>query len=155
MGDLGFRVRGVAEVRTALHAMDVRVDVATVAALKAMQNAAKRNIKSRMRGKPRWNHRGTGRTGPAITVAGATHSPRSGGPGKLTGHLAAGVGGVRRPKPRGLGVWAGGVGIGGNAQNLYKRQTEAKFPAVKPGVEKAIAEGEPIWAKAWDKAIHL
>ncbi len=148
-----FRIKGVAEFKAAMHQIDVRVDAATVAGLKAMQNAAKRNIKARMRGKPRWSHRGTGRTGPAVDVGGG-NSPRTGGPGKLTGHLAKGVGGVKRPRSRGPGVYAGGVGSGGQAQNLYKRRVEQKYPYVAPGVGKTLAEAEGIWAAAWGKAIH-
>lgn len=147
-------VKGGRELRTELTRMDARVEVATVAGLKAMQAAAKRNIRSKMRGRARWDHRGASdRTGDAVDLyLSPHHSTRTGGPGKLTGELYRGVGAVKRPKKRGS-TWVGGVGVGGRVTNLYKRQVEGKFPFVAPGVKKTEAEAGPIWSKAWGKAI--
>lgn len=148
-------IHGVKEIRAALDKIDARAEVATVAGLKAMQNNAKRNIKSRMRGRARWDRRGDSqRTGVAVDLnLSPHHVNRAGGPGKLTGSLARGVGGIRRPKKRGP-EWVGGVGVGGQVTNLYKRQVEGAFPYIAPGVKRTVEQAPEIWAKAWGKAIN-
>jgi len=145
---------GVKEFEAAIVAQNERVNAATLAALKANQNLIKRNVRSRLRGKPRWNHRGKSRrTGPEVNIdTGKGHTPRSGGPGKFTGKLYRGVGGVRKPKWNGV-YWEGGVGVGGGVRNLYKKRVEAQFPYFKPAVEKSEAAVEATWAKAWGRAM--
>jgi hypothetical protein len=77
-------VRGTKEVRTALTRMDREIDLATVRALKATQALAKKSIRSGMRGRPRWDHRGkSSRTGPTVSLDLTPHhvGPRAAGPG--------------------------------------------------------------------------
>jgi hypothetical protein len=138
--------------------MSKRIDVATVSALKASQNLAKKNIRSKMRGRPRWDQRGKSRvysTSVNLNLS-PHHVSKSGGPGRFTGHLSRAVGSVKRPK-KVPGGYSGGVGVGGprSSTNLYRGHTEAKFPYFKPGVESASKGMEAIWTKAWDKSIRL
>jgi hypothetical protein len=153
---VGSVVKGGAEVRSALVAMDLRVDVATVAGIKALQNDAKKNVRSRMRGRPRWDRRGTSpRTGVAVNLGLSPHHvTKSGGPGKLTGTLARAVGGKRRIEKRGV-EWVGGVGVGGiNVTNLYRKQVEARYPYLEPGVKKTEGKAQVLVEAAWAKAVH-
>jgi hypothetical protein len=122
--------------------------------MKAAQNVAKSSVKRQIRGRPRWDHRGaSSRTGGAVNLhLSPPHVSRSGGPGRLTGVLARGVGGVRKPKPAPGGGFQGGVGVGGGVRNLYKKRTEAKFPYFAPGVKKAEPKMAAVWEAAWAKA---
>lgn len=151
----GFRIYGLRELEAGLDRMSHDIDRATVAALKATQNLAKKSIRAGMRGRPRWDHRGpSARTGPGVYLnLNPPHSPRSGGPGRLSGNLAKGVGGVRKPRKT-LGGFQGGVGVGGGSRNLYKKITEGRYPYVKPGVDKVEKQFPEIWMKAWNKATH-
>lgn len=152
---VGYVVRGVRELNAELEKVKVRTDAGTIAGLKAMQNDAKKNIRSRMRGRPRWDRRGASeRTGAEVNLdLSPHHVSKSSGPGKLDGKLYGGVGGVRRPKKFGA-EYRGGVGCGGRVTNLYKRYVEQRYPFIRPGVQKTIARGDEIWARAWDKAVH-
>ncbi|MGH3161922.1 MAG: hypothetical protein ACRDOC_08570 [Streptosporangiaceae bacterium] len=147
-------VRGTKEARAAVVAMDRRIDLATVEALKATQRLAKSSIKSGMRGRARWDHRGkSARTGNAVNLNLTPHHVRKGGgPGKLTGTLQRGVGGVRRPKPVPGGGFQGGVGVGGGVRNLYKKRVEGAYPYVRPGIRKAEPKMAAVWTKAWGRA---
>lgn len=153
-GGITVRVRGVREAQTALQAMDKRIDLATLKALKASQQLAKRTVRSGLRGRPRWDHRGaSARTGAAVNLnLSPHHVSKSGGPGRLTGTLSRGVGGVRRPKPLPGGGFAGGVGVGGGVRNLYKKRLEAQYPYFRPGLRKAEPKITAIWNAAWAKA---
>ncbi|EST24391.1 hypothetical protein [Streptomyces roseochromogenus] len=155
MADVQIRIEGWREVQAALDAMSKEIDVATVAALKASQNLAKKTIRSGMRGRPRWDHRGaSARTGEAVSLGlNPHHVTKGGGPGRLTGKLYKGVGGVRKPKKTPEG-YQGGVGVGGGVRNLYKKRTEGLFPYVAPGIKRAETKMPEIWEKAWDKAVH-
>jgi len=135
-------VRGAKEARAAMTAMDRRIDVGTVRALKATQQLAKTAIRSGMRGRPRWDHRGKS----------AHRVTKSSGPGRLTGTLSRGVGGVRRPKPLPGGGFQGGVGVGGGVRNLYKKRIEGQYPYVRPGIRKAQPKMAAVWVKNWDRA---
>lgn len=153
MGDIEIRVEGWREVQHALDRMSREIDVGTVAALKASQNLAKKTIRSGMRGRPRWDHRGASpRTGEAVNLnLNPHHVAKGGGPGRLTGKLYRGVGGVRKPKKTAEG-YQGGVGVGGGVRNLYKKRIEGKYPYVAPGIKKAEPKMPEIWEKAWGKA---
>ncbi|MFF1702610.1 hypothetical protein [Streptomyces sp. NPDC058252] len=150
-------VRGTREVQAALVRMDREIDLATIRALKATQALAKKSIRSGMRGRPRWDHRGkSARTGPTVSLHLSPHRvTKSGGPGRLTGKLVRGVGGVRRPKPLPGGGFAGGVGVGGGVRNLYKKRQEAKYPYVRPGLRKAEPKMGAVWATAWGRATRI
>ncbi len=149
-------VKGGAEVRSELRKIDLKVDLATLAALKKMQSVAKKNIRSRLRGRPRWDRRGaSGRTGAEVNLNLSPHMVRKGGgPGRLTGTLSRGVGGVKKPKPIPGGGFKGGVGVGIRVTNLYKRQLEEKYPYFYPAIKKTELEAGPIWEAAYSKAIH-
>ncbi|MFJ2399861.1 hypothetical protein ACIOUE_01055 [Streptomyces xanthochromogenes] len=156
MGELGAVVRGTKEGIAAITAMDKRLELASLKALKASQSAAKSSIKAKMRGRPRWDHRGkSSRTGASVRLnLSPHHVSKSGGPGRLTGRLSGGIGGVRRPKPLPEGGFQGGVGAGGKLQNLYKRQVEDKYPYIKPGVRAAEPKMAVAWEAAWARAIR-
>jgi hypothetical protein len=155
VGDISIRVEGLAELEAGLERMSRDIDRATVAGLKATQALAKKSVRSGMRGRPRWDHRGRSeRTGEDVSLhLDPHHQERGGGPGRLTGTLARGVGGVRRPRKTAQG-FEGGVGVGGGMRNLYKGRTEAKFPFLKPGVDKVEPQFADIWLKAWGRAVH-
>lgn len=157
MGDITVVVRGTREVRTALDAMDRRIDRATIAALKASQNLAKKTIKSGMRGRPRWDHRGrTGVGGAPVSLhLNPHHVRKGGGPGRLTGTLSRAVGGVRRPRRTPDG-FSGGVGVGGRESLavIYRAEVEARYPYMRPGLDKARAGMPVIWQRAWGRAIN-
>ncbi|MDH6123447.1 hypothetical protein [Kitasatospora sp. GP82] len=155
MAELGIHIEGLAELHAGLDRMSRDVDRATVAALKATQNIAKGSVRAQMRGRPRWDHRGMSeRTGEAVKLGlSPHHQPRAGGPGRLTGTLAKGVGGVRKPRKTPQG-FAGGVGVGGQVRNLYKGRTEGRFPYLKPGIDKATPKFGAVWLKAWNRAVH-
>ena len=155
MGDLRAVVHGVREAEAAIIKTERRIDLASLKALKTCQGLAKRAIKAGMRGRPRWDHRGaSSRTGDAVNLdLSPHHVTRSGGPGRMTGTLQRGVGGVRRPKVDPItGTVAGGVGVGGGVRNLYKKRLEAQFPYVKPGLDKAMPGMATVWAAAWSRA---
>jgi hypothetical protein len=155
--EFGYRVIA-GDLHAALDAVSRRIDVATVSALKATQNLAKKNIRSKMRGRPRWDQRGKSRVYTTSVNLNLTphHVSKGGGPGKFTGHLSRAVGGVKKPKKT-LGGFKGGVGVGGtrSTTNMYRGKVEGKYPYFKPGVESASKGMEAIWMKSWDKAIRL
>lgn len=145
--------RGVDELKAELAAVNRDGNAATLAAIKASSALVKRRVRSRLRGKPRWTHRGaSSRTGAAVDLDGPRNTPRSGGPGRFTGSLYRGVGAVRRP--RGVaGVYQGGVGVGGGVRNLYKAKDEAAFPYFRPAVKASEAQIGAVWNAAWRKVI--
>jgi hypothetical protein len=155
-GGITVRVRGVREVEGALQAMDKRIDLATLKALRASQQLAKASIKSGMRGRPRWDHRGrTGKGGAPVSLnLSPHHVTKGGGPGRLTGALSGAVGGVRRPKPLPGGGFAGGVGVGGRRSIavIYRGEVEARYPYFRPGLRKAEPKMTAVWNTAWAKA---
>lgn len=156
-GGITVRVRGVREAQTAVRTMNREIDLATLKALKATQQLAKKSIRSGLRGRPRWDHRGaSARTGAAVRLdLSPHHVTKSGGPGRLTGKLSRGVGGVRHPKPLPGGGFGGGVGVGGGVRNLYKKRLEGQYPYFKPGVRKAEPKMAAVWQAAWAKATSL
>jgi hypothetical protein len=150
-------IKGIGEVVAKIDEMQVKVDKATKAALRASQNAAKAQIKSGMRGRPRWDKRGAigrNKTVPAVNLhLSPHHVSKSGGPGSLTGTLRSEVGGQRKLKRKGVG-WSGGVGAGGpmDQTNMYRYKVESEYPFIKPGVNKAQPKIQAAFAKAWAKA---
>ncbi|MEY9944884.1 hypothetical protein [Kitasatospora sp. GAS1066B] len=155
--DIGGTIAGVREVGDALTAMERRVDAATIKALKASQRVTRTAIRGRMRGRPRWGHRGaSARTGPNITVdRQAGHITRSGGPGKLSGALLVSIRSSKAPRRKAAGLSA--VVMSGGAsgpQNLYKKIVEARFPYFATGAKAAEAKLPKIWADLWAKAVH-
>jgi hypothetical protein len=153
-GGISVRVKGVREAEASLTRMNREIDLATLKALKATQALAKKSIRSGLRGRPRWDHRGaSSRTGDAVKLDLTPHHvTKSGGPGRLTGELSKGVGGVRRPKPLPGGGFQGGVGVGKGVRNLYKKRLEAQYPYFRPGLRKAEPKMTAVWNAAWAKA---
>jgi hypothetical protein len=156
-------VSGVKEAVSALDVMDTRTEAATLVALKKSQTAAKSSIKSLMNRAPRWNRRGPMSIG-GREIAPAwdngrrpVHNPRSGPAGKATGTLRGAVGGVRRPKRIISGAYQGGVGVGGiqSVTNLYRKQANAKYPFMQPGVDKAQPKIAVIYREEWAKAVKM
>jgi hypothetical protein len=139
--------RGLKEAKTEIHRIDKRCDLAAVAGLKAVQRYGVKMTKSKMRGRPRWGHRGRSRIWPEPVDLGFYHNPRAGSIGKFTGHLAKGVGQVKRPRKVG-DTFKGGVGIGGRDRNVYKGKSEAKFPFFRPAMKQVEQNALPLWEKA-------
>ncbi len=144
-----FATKGVKTFIKSTEQVDARMNVATIAALKANQNKIKSAVKANLKGQPRWTQKGRNRiTGPNFQVEGTTgqhHFPRDGGPGKMTGVLYKGVGGVRKPREY-RGMFYGGVGVGAKPNNVKKRVLEAKYPYFRPAVEKT----EPLMSKTYE-----
>lgn len=146
--------RGIDQAQKELARIDRDGRAATVGAVRAVQNLAKSRVRSRLRGKPRWSHRGaSSRTGPEVNLDGPKNSPRSGGPGRFTGQLASGVSGMKRPRTGVEGV-RGAVWMGkGGVRNLYKWRLEKDHPYFAPAVKAMEPQVAPIWEKAWKKVI--
>lgn len=133
-----------------MKSMDDNVNRATVLAIRANQNLIKKILRTNLSMyAPRWNHRGKSR----IYTENVTfknlpkHSPSFSPPGKFSGALVGGVGSVKHIKKY-KGAYEGGVGIGGNINNLKKNKLERDFPYFAP----AVAEAEPLMAKTYNKA---
>jgi len=153
---ISLTMHGVDRFQTTTKEIERNVDFATVKALKAQQNLVKREVRKNIKGAPRWTERGKSRVYQKtvrLAPGGNTNNPRSGGPGKFSGALLGGLGGVRRPRK--IGKWlTGGVGIGGKVNNLKKHELERKFPFFKPAVEKAEPKMPAVYQKAWGKAVE-
>jgi len=146
-------VKGAKSAMKETEEMDLRVQKATWFAVKENQRILKLAIRRNLRGAPRWNQRGAWEKVPAVKLDGPTNAPRSGGPGKFTGALYRGVGGKKRPMIMPNGTVVGGVGIGGNINNLKKRPLEEKFPYFKPAVKATEPKMAQGYQKGWDKAV--
>jgi len=148
--------RGIDEFNSVTKDIELRVDKATLGALRANQNKLKTAVRANLRGAPRWTQKGNNRiTGKNYQVPGTTgqhNNARSGFPGRMTGVLYKGVGSVRKPKNIN-GTLYGGVGIGANPNNVKKGTLEKKFPYFRPAVEKVEPEMLAIYEKGWDSAI--
>jgi len=152
----GVSLKGVEQFMAGTKEIQTRTEKATIAALKTNQNKLKTAVRANLRGAPRWTQKGANKiTGANFQVEGTKgqhHQPRGGGPGRMTGVLYKGVGGVRKPREYN-GMFYGGVGVGANPNNVKKRVLEAKFPYFQPAVRKT----EPIMAatfeKSWAKSI--
>lgn len=146
---------GAKAVSAEITAMQARVEAASVAAVKQVQNTAKSSVKAGMRGRPRYDRRGPiGNGGPAVNLNLTPHIiKKGGGPGSLTGNLRKSVGAVKKPEIRPDGVH-GGVGVGGSRSlaQIYRREVEAEYPFLAPGIAKATPKFPAIWNAAWAKA---
>jgi hypothetical protein len=137
--------------------VSVRVDRATVAATRAVQRKLVGAIRGELTGPPRWNHRGASRVyAKSVTLVGQpAHAPRGGPPGKFTGDLRRGVGGVKKLTAH-AGRVTGGVGVGGGRipqNNLKKGRLEAKYPFFAPAVRRVEPELVAIYEATWAKAL--
>lgn len=148
---------GAKAVSAELTAMETRVDAATLAALKKVSGTAVTSVRSGMRGRPRYDRRGrTGNGGAPVNLDLNPHIvKKNGGPGQLTGNLRKSVGSVKKPKTTAKG-FSGGVGVGGkhSLAQIYRREVEAKYPFLAPGIAKATPKFPAIWAAAWGKATN-
>jgi hypothetical protein len=150
-------IKGINEAQAAIDAMEKRVDLATLRALKKAQAVAKISVRSGMRGRPRWDRRGAiaGGREPAVNLNLTPHHvSRSGGPGKLTGQLSAAVGVMKRPKKLGPASYEGGIGAGGkhSITRIYRKEVEARAPYIAPGVAKAEPKMGEVYKLEWAKA---
>jgi hypothetical protein len=158
MGGISAIIRDIKPDLAELDAITARVDLATLAAMKAAQTVAKASVKSGMRGRPRWDRRGAIGRSKSVEAVNLNLSPhhvtKGGGPGKLTGHLRGAVGGVKRPKRKGRFGYTGGVGVGGpkSITAIYRNDIEGSYPFMKPGVKKAEPKMAKVWETAWGKA---
>lgn len=160
LGGISAIVRDIKPDLTELDAMILRVNVATLAAMKASQSAAKATVKQSMRGRPRWDRRGAIGRNKSVSAVNLNLSPhhvsKGGGPGSLTGHLRSAVGAVKRPKKKGRYGYSGGVGVGGPESStlIYRNHVEGSYPYMKPGVKKAEPKMAKVWEAAWGKAMN-
>lgn len=160
LGGISAIVRDIKPITAELDAMTVRVNVATLAAMKAAQSAAKATVKQGMRGRPRWDKRGAigrNKSEPAVNLnLSPHHVSKGGGPGSLTGHLRGAVGAMKRPKLKGRYTYSGGVGVGGkdSITQIYRKEIEGDYPYMKPGVKKAEPKMAKVWEAAWGKAMN-
>jgi hypothetical protein len=152
-------IEGAKAAQLELAAMDARADAATIAALKKVQSLTAARVRSRLRGRPRWSHRGQGLrwkfVKPFDTGGGKSHITRSGGPGRFTGTLGGAVKGSRRPRRKGFGTYSAIVFVGsknGKIVNIYKSKLEGKYPYFKPGVKSAEPKMPAVWEAAYAKA---
>ena len=154
------------DTKKALNDIDKKVKKATMAGVRENQNVIKKNIRRKLRGKPRWGQRGASpKYGtPAFKVEGFTkrkdshgHSvanePRSGTPGKFSGALYGGVKSRRIPKWMGENGVSGWVKIGNRENNVKKGKLELKFPYFAPAVKESQPEVSANFEKGWSKAI--
>jgi hypothetical protein len=149
-------LEGVEAAKKDLKRFEADGAAATVASVRAVQNLAKARVRSRLRGKPRWSHRGaSSRTGAAVNLGGPAHSPRSGSPGRFTGQLSTGVSGMKRPRLRMAGEVEGAVWMGkGSVRNLYKWKLEEQHPYFEPAVRGMEPLVAAVWEKAWRRVIE-
>lgn len=161
MAEFGIAMQGIKAAGAELVAMDKRVDLATVSALKKVQSLTRARVRSRLRGRPRWNHRGQGKGEwefihkVDINGGGSGHITRAGGPGRFTGTLNGAVKGSRKPRLEGEGTYSAVVFMGSKVApvaNVYKHRQEAKFPYFAPGVKSAEPKMPAIWETQWAKA---
>lgn len=154
MTDFKIGFRGFDEAQKELARIDKDGRAATRGAVRAVQNLAKSRVRSKLRGKPRWGHRGaSSRTGAEVNL-GFVNNPRAGGPGRFTGMLASGVSGKKRPELVGDGKYRGAVWIGkGGVRNLYKWRLEEDYPYFAPAVKGMEPQVARIWEKTWKKVI--
>lgn len=145
---------GFDEARAELRRIDRDGRAATSAAVRAVQNLGKSRVRSRLRGKPRWGHRGaSSRTGAEVNL-GFVSNPRSGGPGRFTGMLSSGVSGMKKPRAAGDGAYRGAVWVGkGGVRNLYKWRLEREYPYFEPAIKGMEPKVTPVWEKAWKRVI--
>lgn len=147
---------GVKEFNSVTEKIEGNVNKATLAALRVNQNRLKTAVRKNLRGAPRWTQKGankiTGKNYQVPGTKGQQNMPRSGGPGKMTGVLYAGVGSVKKPKNIN-GTYIGGVGIGAAPNNVKKRTLEAKFPYFRPAVESVEPTMVENFEKGWNAAI--
>jgi len=154
------------DTKKALNDIDKKVKKATMAGVRENQNVIKKNIRRKLRGKPRWGRRGpsTKYGLPAYEIEGfpktkdskgrnVAHAPRSGPPGKFSGDLYAGVKSRRIPKWMGEEGVMGWVKIGNRANNVKKGKLEKDFPYFAPAVEESQPEVKATFEKGWSKAI--
>ncbi|GIG57400.1 hypothetical protein Lfu02_17720 [Longispora fulva] len=146
--------KGIENLERALDKQTARVDRATLAATKANQARVKRGVKQRLRGRPRWDHRGRSRPTPEPVDLHLSppHVERSGGPGRFTGALFSGISSRSTPKRQGVD-WVGAVWVRGGIRNFYKRKLEAKFPYFKPALDASLVVLRETWVKAWDRSM--
>ena len=149
---------GLSDIKKTANEVNSKIETATVAALRANQNKIKTAVRQNLRGDPRWTERaGRAHGGTSFQVEGTTgqhNSPRDGGPGKMTGDLYNGVGGVKKPKKRTDGLYYGGVGVGGKINNFKKNTLEAKYPYFKPAIDKVMPLLSDAFVKGWSKAVN-
>ena len=149
---------GVENFKKATHETELRVDKATIGGLKENQRILKLAVRRNLRGAPRWNQRGKSKVyDTEVRKMNMMHNePRSGPPGRFSGALYRGVGGVRRPKKI-IGVWIGGVGVAGGkhlkVNNFKKNTLEAKYPYFAPAVRATTPKMLPAYEKGWAKAV--
>lgn len=113
-----------------------------------VSRAAKANIS----GRPRWDHRGAGRTGPDISLdLTPHHQPKNGGPGVLTGNLKARV--HKFPARRRLDGYEAKVSAMGGPQNLYAPLVESNYPFLEPAAQDFQEIAHDVYETAWAEAI--
>lgn len=150
-------VHGVEDAIAELTLIEKRVDIATGIAVKTAAQRAKTSVKSQMRGRPRWSHRGKWAGREQFDVPGPTRKVRAGGgggPGKFSGQLQKSIRSSKKPRPVPGGSSAALFASSkfNKAINAYASKTESRFPYFAPGVKKFLPKVPAIFEAAWGKA---
>lgn len=147
-------MKGARLVQAEMRAMQAAEIAATKAGIKRSQRRIATEVRRDLRGEPRWGHRGRSSVYAEPVDLGFHNHPRGGPIGKFTGDYIRGVGGKKRIKLDGDGMYVGGVGIGGSKipQNNFKKRWEAKYPTFGPAVDRVSGELYHYYAFAWSKA---
>jgi hypothetical protein len=132
----------------ALKDLEAAGDRGARAVVRAGQKDIRAGARRQIKGAPRWNRRGRGRTGEAFTAEGfPAHSPREGGPGSLTGNLKGRVHSTVQ-KRSSIG-WSGQVSAMGGAQSLDAGRVESKYPFMAPAVRDYEGRAPTVAYQAW------
>lgn len=145
---------GVSALQAKLKATPLAVRTASQAATIDGSKVLVSEVRSNIRGEPRWGHRGKSRIyHESITVSNARGNGGGEFPGTLSGDLLKGVGYKKQPIVTGS-VVTGGVGIGKVVNNLKKKYLEENWPFFAPAVATATPDIIAAYAAAWTAAIQ-
>jgi hypothetical protein len=147
---MGTKVTGLQELAGRLRASPAEMQKASREATIIASKILVSEVRSNIRGAPRWGHRGKSKVyRENITVSSAKGEGGSGGmPGRLSGDLIKGVG-YKKVLTGTTTTVVGGVGIGKAVNNLKKRYLEEEFPFFSPAVQASEVDVHAAYEAAW------
>lgn len=146
------------ETIAALKGVEKRVYIATGRTTVKVARMARAVVKSRMRGRPRWAHRGAWNGRPAVNVDVPKRKRKLGhgnSPGQFSGDLARAVVASKKARRKVNGTASAVAFVSAKKQpaiNAYKGQIERDFPYFKPGVDRTVPKIPALYEAAWAKA---
>lgn len=159
---MGIEPGAVAEAAIAqLKAIDGRVFAVTGPVTAKVAKLAKTSIKGRMRGRPRWSHRGKWNGRPAVNIDGPKRKTRVGAggtPGLFSGDLSRAVVASKKSRQKLNGTASAVTFVSAKRQpavNAYKGQIERDYPFFKPGVDRVAPKVPALYEAAWAKATNV